>query len=163
MDVAQFNEYQQHLAGAAQERQIQYDQTTRTNAIENITAELLKPKTFCGESSDVATRAWIDDIDLAFHPVGQAYVVDSASSSVTGSLRNEEHFIQQSMNNLAVTRDAITWPSIRTHVVKSFLNEMLSKIFDSQCLKLMHPMFVVSVNGQPRCFGCGNYGDMRRT
>ncbi len=87
MDVAQFNEYQQNLARAAQERQIQYDQSTRTNAIEKITAKLLKQTTFCDGSSDVATRAWLDDIDLAFQRVGQAYVVDIVSSSVTGSLR----------------------------------------------------------------------------
>ena len=123
MDVAQFNEYQQNLARAAQERQIQYDQSTPTNAIEKITAKLLKQTTFCDGSSDVATRAWLDDIDLAFQRVGQAYVVDIVSSSVTGSLRKEvEHFIQQAVNNLVVTRDAITWPSIRAHVVKSFLN-----------------------------------------
>ena len=116
MDIAQFYEYQQNLAGAAQERQIAHDLTTRTNAIEKLTQKLLKQTAFCDGSSDVATRQWIDDINLAFQRVGQPYIVDIVSSSVTGYLRKEvEHFVQQSVN-------VITWPSIREHVIKSFIN-----------------------------------------
>ena len=78
---------------------------------------------FCDGSSDVATRQWVDDINLAFRRVGQPYIVDIVSSSVTGSLRKEvEHYVQQSLNALGVGRDVVTWPSIREHVVKSFLN-----------------------------------------
>ena len=123
MDIAQCNEYQHNLARAAQERQIAHDLTTRTNAIEKLTQKLLKQTAFCDGSSDVATRQWIDDINLAFQRVGQPYIVDIVSSSVTGSLRKEvEHYVQQSVNALGVGRDVITWPSIREHVVKSFLN-----------------------------------------
>ena len=88
-----------------------------------LTQKLLKQTAFCDGSSDVATRGWIDDINLTFQRVGQPYIVDIVSSSVTGYLRKEvEHFIQQSVNTLAVGRDVITWPSIREHVIKSFPN-----------------------------------------
>ena len=133
MDIVQFNEYRQNLARAGQERQIAHDQTTRTHAIEKqttrtqaiekLTQKLLKQTAFCDGSSDVATRGWIDDITLAFQMVGQPYIVNIVSLSVTGSLRKEvEHFIQQSVNALGVGRDVIIWPSIREHVIKSFLN-----------------------------------------
>ena len=65
----------------------------------------------------------MEDIDLAFGRVGQDFVIDVATSTVTGPLRKEiKRFLTELVQRNNVTQAAIPWAQVRTHVVTNFLN-----------------------------------------
>ena len=69
--------------------------------------------------SYVATRAWIQDMDLASERVGQAGIVEVVCRTVQGALR---HAVEAFIQAQAGPRDAVTWPNIHQEVVRHFLS-----------------------------------------
>ena len=123
MNDQQFAAYNDRLIQLIEDRKAAYALTDRRNVVEKITAKLLRQTSFADGSSDVSTRTWIDDIDLANSSVGDQHIIGVVTSSITGSLRREvELFIQHdwTVNNIA--REAVPWLAIRDHVIKTFLN-----------------------------------------
>ena len=89
MNEQQFASYHENLLQSNEDRKASAALIDRRNVVEKVTAKLLKQTTFADGSSDVPTRAWIDDMDLAHSRVGDQHIIDIVTSSVTGSLRKE--------------------------------------------------------------------------
>ena len=123
MNEQQFATYHQNLLQINDDRKATVALIDRRNVLEKVTAKLLKQTTFADGSSDVSTRVWIDDMNLAYSRVGDQHIIDLVTSSVTGSLRKEvELFIQNAWNTNHIARDAVPWMEMRDHVIKTFLN-----------------------------------------
>ena len=123
MNDQQFAAYNDRLIQIIEDRKPAYILTDRRNVVEKVTAKILRQTSFADGSSDVATRTWIDDIDLAGSRVGDQHIIDVVTSSITGSLRKEvELFIQNAWTANNIVREAVPWLAIRDHVIKTFLN-----------------------------------------
>ena len=89
-----------------------------------LTDKLIRQTVFCDGSSASATRAWLDDVSLAYGRIGQSCIMERASSTVTGSLRKElERFLHEQLESgIYNSRDVVPWAVLRVHVSKTFLN-----------------------------------------
>ena len=123
MNEQQFVLYTERMLRVFQDRKEAYETSDRRQVMDGITNKILKQTSFSDGSSDVSTRTWIDDIDLAFSRVGEQTIINIITSSITGSLRKEvELFIREAMTVNNIVREAVPWPAIRDHVIKTFLN-----------------------------------------
>ena len=110
MNEQQFATYHEDLLQINEDRKATAALIDRRNVVGKVTAKLLKQTTFADGSSDVFTRTWIDDMDLAHSRVGDQHIIDIVTSSVTGSLRKEfELFIQNDRTENNVAREAVPW------------------------------------------------------
>ena len=123
MNEQQFVIYTEQMLRGFQDRKEAYDVSDRRQVRDGITNKILKQTSFSDGSTDVSTRIWLDDIDLAFNRVGDNSITDIVTSSITGSLRKEvELYIREFMTARHVASEEVPWPEIREHVIKSFLN-----------------------------------------
>ena len=89
MNEQQFVMYTENMLRAFQDRKEAYENSDRRQVRDGVTNKLLKQTSFSDGSTDVSTRIWLDDIDLAFNRVGDNSIIDIVTSSITGSLRKE--------------------------------------------------------------------------
>ena len=123
MNEQQFVMYTENMLRVFQDRKEAYENSDRRQVRDGVTNKLLKQTSFSDGSTDVSTRIWLDDIDIAFNRVGDNSIINIVTSSITGSLRKEiELYIREFMTANRVAREEVPWPNIREHVVKSFLN-----------------------------------------
>ena len=123
MNEQQFVIYTENMLRVFQDRKEAYENSDMRQVRDGVTNKLLKQTSFSDGSTDVSTRIWLDDIDLAFNRVGDNSIINIVTSSITGSLRKEiELYIREFMTANRVAREEVPWPNIREHVVKSFLN-----------------------------------------
>ena len=114
MNEQQFATFHENLLQSNEDRKATAALIDHRNVVEKVTAKLLKHTNFADGSSDVSTRAWIDDMDLAHSRVGDQHIIDIVTSSVTGSLRKEvELFIQNVWTANNVAREAVPWMAMR--------------------------------------------------
>ena len=114
MNEQQCATYHENLLQINEDRKAAAALIDRRNVVEKVTAKLLKQTTFADGSSDVSTRTWIDDMDLAHSRVGDQHITDIVTSSVTGSLRKEvELFIQNARTENNVDHEAVPWMAMR--------------------------------------------------
>ena len=84
--------------------------------------KLIKQASWCDGSSTTATHTWLVDIDLASARIGQDYVIEVATSTVTGATQERNYFLNDNNQRDNVARDAIPWAQVRAHVATNFLN-----------------------------------------
>ena len=88
MNQEQFERYTQGLTLLSNEsRQASHAAAMRSEQ-NKLTDKLIRQTVFCDGSSASSTRAWVDDVSLAYGRIGQTCIIEIASSTVTGSLRN---------------------------------------------------------------------------
>ena len=122
MNEQHFVMYTENMLRVFQDRKEAYENSDRRQVRDGVTNKLLKQTPFSDGSTDVSTRIWLDDIDLAFNRVGDNSIINIVTSSITGSLRKEiELYIREFMTANRVAREEVPWPNIREHV-KYFLN-----------------------------------------
>ena len=124
MNQEQFERYTQGLALLSNEsRQASHAAAMRSEQ-NKLTDKLIRQTVFCDGSSASSTRAWVDDVSLAYGRIGQTCIIEIASSTVTGSLRKElERCLHEQIESGAYnSRDVIPWAVLRMHVSKTFLN-----------------------------------------
>ena len=100
MNSEQFERYTQGLALLSNESR----HASQAAAMRSEQNKLIRQTVFCDESSASSTRAWIDDVSLAYGRIGQNCVIELASSTVTGSLRKElERFCMNKLSQEHIT------------------------------------------------------------
>ena len=88
MNEQQFVMYTENMLRVFQDRKEAYENSDRRQVRDGVTNKL-KQTSFSDGSTDVSTRIWLDDIDLAFNRVGDNSIINIVTSSITGSLRKE--------------------------------------------------------------------------
>ena len=66
----------------ARDRKETYEISDRRQGMDTITNNILKQTSFSDGSSDISTRAWMDDIDLAINHVGDNTIINIITSSI---------------------------------------------------------------------------------
>ena len=124
MNAEQFERYTQGLALLSNESRQASQAAAMRSERNKLTDKLIRQTVFCDGSSASATRAWLDDVSLAYGRIGQSCIMEIASSIVTGSLRKElERFLHEQLESgIYNSRDVVPWAVLRVHVSKTFLN-----------------------------------------
>ena len=85
--------------------------------------DLIKQTSVCGGTRTSAVRTWINEINLADNQVGDAYVIQIITNTISSSLRFEiERFIDDYVGANDTNRTSVPWPLVRDHVTNKFFN-----------------------------------------
>ena len=76
MNEQQFVVYTEHMLRAFQDRKDAFEVSDRRQVRDGIANKILKQTAFSDGSTDVSTRTWMDDIDLAFNRVGDNSIIN---------------------------------------------------------------------------------------
>ena len=97
------------------------DQHNRENRreMERVIDQLVAASRHADGCSHMATRAWIQDMDLAAERVDQAGIMEVVSRTTQGALR---HAVEAFMHAAPEEREAVTWRDVQQDVIKHFLS-----------------------------------------
>ena len=85
--------------------------------------DLIKQTSICDGTNTSAVRTWIKEINLADNQVGDAYIIQIITNTISSSLRFEiECFIDDYVGTNNTNRTNVPWPLVRDHVTNQFFN-----------------------------------------